>query len=178
MARSKTPEPWERQPKESLKAWEAFKIYRDMGADRSLAKVGERLGKSAALMEKWSATHAWVDRSRKWDAEKDRLDRKAQLDDIRKMRKRHADMANAMLIKAAAALKKIPIDEIKASDISRLVDTASKLERISRGDVGEVVEERDGGRSENPVTFYMPDNHRDNTANEDEDDDQEGSDFL
>ena len=79
------------------------------------------------------------------------------------MRKRHADLASAMLVKAAKALQRIPEDEIKAGDISRMVDTAAKLERVSRGDVGEVIEERDGGSAVPAVQFYIPDNGRDTT---------------
>mgnify|MGYP003311463790 CR=1 FL=1 len=61
---------------------------------------------------------------------------------------------------------KIPANEIKASDVSRMVEIATKLERISKGDVGEVVEEREGGPAMDPVTFYIPDNGRDNDEND------------
>lgn len=155
------PEAWERQKGESTKAYEAFTIYRDMGASRSCRKVAEQLGKSTGLLERWSRVHEWQKRVSAWDAEQDRLARQAQIDEIKKMRKRHTDMATAMLAKAARALTKIPDDEIKASDVSKMVDTAAKLERISRGDVGEVIEERDGGASVPIVQFYIPDNHRD-----------------
>ena len=47
-----------------------------------------------------------------------------------------------------------------------MVDTAAKLERISRGDAGEVVEERNGGDAPKIVQFYMPDNHRDKEETE------------
>lgn len=43
-----------------------------------------------------------------------------------------------------------------------MVETASRLERLSRGDVGDVIEERDGGESVPAVQFYIPDNGRDN----------------
>ena len=42
-----------------------------------------------------------------------------------------------------------------------MIETATKLERISRGDVGEVVEERQAEVTMDPVQFYMPDNNRD-----------------
>lgn len=170
MAKVNAPKPWDRREEESSKAYEAFTIYRDMGTERSLAKVAEELSKSEQLMKRWSYTHGWVERASKWDDEQDRIEReiaqKEQAKAIREMRKRHADLGQAMLIKAARALARIPEDEIRPGDISRLVDTASKLERISRGDVGEVIEERDGGKAESSVTFYIPDNGRDKKEEE------------
>ena len=157
---AKQPDPWERQEDESTKAYEAFCIYRDMGIQRSLSKVAEQLQKSDTLMGRWSRTFDWVERAAQWDSEQDRVARQQQLDEIKKMRKRHATLAGAMLMKAAAALKELPEDEIKATDISRMVDVASKLERLSRGDVGDVIEERDGGEAVNPVQIYIPDNSR------------------
>ena len=159
-------QPWERQDGETAKAYEAFSEYRDMKADRSLAKVGQKLGKSKAQMEKWSKKYSWVARAEAWDLEEDRLVRAALTKEIGAMRKRHADTAKAMLIKAAQALGRIPVDEIKAQDISRMVDVAAKLERISRGDVGEVVEERQGESVADPVQFYIPDNGRDTQEEE------------
>ena len=153
-------QPWEMQESDTPKSWEAFVIYRDMDK-RTLEKVSKQLGKSAKLIERWSSKHKWQERVAAWDEEKDRLIRIELTKDIGAMRKRHADLANAMLVKAAKALKAIPDSEIKAADISRMVDIASKLERISKGDVGEVIEERDGGQAMDPVTFYMPDNGRD-----------------
>ena len=60
-------EPWVRQYFESHKAFAAFRAYLEMGPDRSLAAVGEQLGKSTALMERWSARWGWVDRCRQHD---------------------------------------------------------------------------------------------------------------
>lgn len=153
-------EPWERQEKESDKAFEAFVKYRDMGLDRSTTKVAKELAKSEQLIRRWSATYDWVKRAAAWDNEVDKDVQKAQRQEITEMRKRHATLASAMLVKAAKALQAIPEDEIKASDISRMVDVASKLERVSRGDVGEVIEERDGGQAIPAVQIYVPTNNR------------------
>lgn len=161
MAKANTPEPWERQPNETSRAYEAFCVYRDMGPGRSINKTGRSLSKNRTTISEWSVKYEWVRRTAEWDAEQDRIARQAQIDEIKKMRKRHADIANAMLIKAAKALQSIPADEIKASDVSRMVEIASKLERLSRGDVGEVIEERDGGSATPSVQFYIPDNFRD-----------------
>ena len=172
MAKTKS---WERLEDETPKQYEAFCAYRDMGAERSLHAVAEKLQKSDTLMGRWSGKNHWVDRAAAWDDEQERIEReiaqKEQAKAIRAMRKKHADLASAMLVKAAKALKKIPDDEIKAGDMTRMVDVASKLERISRGDVGEVVEERDGGAATPAVTFYMPSNGRDQQNDDEEEDD-------
>ena len=154
------PEPWERQMNESSQAFEAFAAYRDMGAARSLAKVSRVVCKSKALMERWSKDHDWVKRAAAWDAEKDRVARQSQLNDIKEMRKRHAAIAKKMMDTADNALNNIRPDEVSTNEIARLVEIASKLERISRGDVGDVIEERDGGDAVPPVQIYVPDNGR------------------
>ena len=152
---------WERQPGESAKAFEAFCIYRDMGVSRSARKVSEKLGKSRQLLSRWSAQYSWVDRVDAWDAEQDRLNRIQQQKEIAKMRKKHADLGAVMVGKAVLALSQLKLEEMSASDIARFAIEGTKIERISRGDVSEVIEERDGGTAEPAVTFYMPDNHRD-----------------
>ena len=123
-------------------------------------------------MEGWSSKFEWVKRVAAWDAERDRKELEAaeaqRIKDVLAMRKRHTNLAVDMLEKAANALAQIPEDEINASAISRMVDVASKLERISRGDVGEVVEERQGEPATPAVQFYMPSNGRDQQNEEEE----------
>ena len=133
----------------------------DMGNERSLRRVAEQLHKSETIIGRWSGKHNWVERVAAWDAEQDRLIRIELTKDIGHMRKRHADLADKLLLKAASAMEQMKPEDIKPSDIPRMVEVASKLERISRGDVGEVVEERDGGPAIPAVQFYMPDNGRD-----------------
>lgn len=159
---------WERQEKETDKAFEAFCVYRDMGPERSLNKTVQKLSKNRTTLADWSSKYNWVKRAAAWDKEQDRIARQAQTKEIVNMRKRHANLAHAMLVKAAKALNAISEDEIKPADISRMVDVASKLERLSRGDTSEVIEERDGGKAEPAVTFYMPSNGRDKKENEEQ----------
>ena len=51
--------PFEQQPRESAKAFAAFSLYLNMGAERSMAAVGEKLGKSEGLIERWSSKFDW-----------------------------------------------------------------------------------------------------------------------
>lgn len=161
MAKEKQVQPWERQDGETNKQFEAFVIYRDMGEERSLSKVAEKLQKSTTLMGRWSGSNNWVERVAAWDDEQDRILRAEQIKDIKRMRKRHADMAATMITAAAKGLKEIMAkpEEMKPNDVARLVEVASKLERISRGDVGDVVEERQG-EAIDAVQIYIPSNGR------------------
>ena len=166
MSKKKGPLPWERQEGETTNAYEAFCVYRDLGTKRSHVKTGEKLGKNTTTISEWSVKFNWVERVEAYDDDQERKERemleKERLNDIKKMRERHADLAVEMLEKAARALQAIPDVEGRASDVTRMVDVASKLERISRGDVGEVVEERNGGDTTPAVQIYIPSNNREN----------------
>lgn len=156
---------WDRLERETSKQYEAFCEYRDMGPSRSLRAVAEKLGKSEQLMSRWSAQNKWVYRAAEWDDEQDRTEReiaqKEMAKEIRMMRKRQAETGKYMQVKAMRALSKLPEEEMKAGEISKLIDVGAKLERTARGDVGEVIEERSGGEATPAVTFYMPSNGRD-----------------
>jgi len=58
---------WERQPKESSEAFEAFSIYLNLGIGRSYDKVRKQLGKSQTLIERWGREWGWQERIRSYD---------------------------------------------------------------------------------------------------------------
>lgn len=152
MGKKKTadpPELWERQPGEGPQAFKAFAAYRDSGINgqrRSLQKTAENLTKrdgtpySPGTLKEWSRQHQWQMRVDAYDQEMDRL----MQEELRKgraaMLKNHVGIAQAMLTKALKALQRIPVDELTAQDVARMVDIASKLERISRGEATERTE--------------------------------------
>ena len=53
---------FEQQPKESAKAFAAFKAYLDMGPERSLEAVARTFAKSSRLLKRWSAKYGWAGR--------------------------------------------------------------------------------------------------------------------
>ncbi len=53
---------FEQQPRESNKAFAAFRVYLEMGPERSLAAVAARVGKSKVMMERWSRKYDWCGR--------------------------------------------------------------------------------------------------------------------
>jgi hypothetical protein len=53
---------FERQPRESAKAYAAFRAYLESGPERSLAAVAQKLGKSKTMIERWSRKFDWTAR--------------------------------------------------------------------------------------------------------------------
>jgi hypothetical protein len=53
---------FEQLPRESNKAFAAFRVYLGMGPERSLAIVAGKMGRSKVMMEKWSRKYDWSGR--------------------------------------------------------------------------------------------------------------------
>lgn len=62
--------PWDQLPDETDIAYHRFKIYLEMGGDRSLDKTRQKLGKSSGYIRQlhtWSSKYNWVERSGEYD---------------------------------------------------------------------------------------------------------------
>jgi hypothetical protein len=68
---------FEQLPREHNKAYAAFKIYLELGVDRSLSKVATKMGKTKRLMQQYSAKFDWPGRVRAHAAYVAELERKA-----------------------------------------------------------------------------------------------------
>ncbi len=53
---------FEQLPREGNKAYAAFRVYLEMGPQRSLSLTAGKLGKSKVLMERWSRRYDWPGR--------------------------------------------------------------------------------------------------------------------
>ena len=124
--------PWERQKGESDKAFEAFSIYRDMGADRSLRAVGQKLGKSRALMERWSVSYKWLERVRAYENELEKEAREQAIKDRKEMIRRHIGFAKLMQKKAQDALRELSVEDMSPKEIREYIKLATDLERLTR----------------------------------------------
>ena len=143
------PQPWERQPGETSKAYAAFCRYRKLPPERrSLALVaskGRKRGKTGekpkTSIEELSAQHDWVARAAAYDDHLDSMVR-AKLEKQRlDMAERQADVARAMLDKARERIASIPITLLGPQDVARWVDVATKTERLALGEPTDNVRE-------------------------------------
>lgn len=147
---SDAPPLWERQPGETVKAFQAFIAYRDMGG-RSQRAVAQTLGKSRQLLDKWSTTWRWVERVKAWDDHRDGEGRKAELKAIRDMRARHAQEAVALQTKALDRLRTLDAAALTPNDVLRFFVEAAKLERVARGQPETITQQEITGKNGGPV---------------------------
>src|SRR5689334_16373646 len=68
---------FDQQPRESDKAFAAFKVYLELGPERSLVLVADKVGKSTTLMERWSRKFDWPARVQAHSAHLADVERKA-----------------------------------------------------------------------------------------------------
>ena len=128
-------EPWEQQENETATAFAAFVIYRDLGLGiRSVAKVGQELGKSKTLIERWSSQWNWVNRCRVYDQELDRLIRERHMSELYAARDRHALLAREVQEKVLERLENMAADEIPVPVLAQMLKIATDVELRALGD--------------------------------------------
>ena len=133
---------WERREKESPQAYGAFSIYRDMGAERSYAKVAQQLCKSKTIVNRWGSIWNWADRVRDWDNEIAAKVKEGVEKTATEMAQRHLKMASMLQTKAVTALSQMSVDDLTARDIVALMKQGVDMERLNRGEPTEVTEGR------------------------------------
>lgn len=131
---------WERQPKESVQAYEAFYKYLQMGAERTLRKVEQELNKSHALIGRWSSAWNWQKRSADYDADIRRQEYEATQKEIKKMQDRQVKTAILLQKKAVQALDELDISKLSPQEILRFITEGAKLEKETRQEQAPVSE--------------------------------------
>jgi hypothetical protein len=138
---------FEKQERESNKAFAAFKTYLELGSERSLATVAERLGKSKTMIERWSRKFDWPARVQAHTAHLADVERKAAEAvatqngvDWAKRQEQHREdewqTRGELIALAREAIERWKKQAARCGTlegIARLLDLASKLGRVSSG---------------------------------------------
>ena len=138
------PAPWDRQPRETSKAYAAFVIYRDMGTDRTVRSVAEALNKSGTLIAGWSGKHNWVVRAAAWDSMPGRMVAEAFEERARRIAEQHDRIASKLLDRMEANLDLLPVGADPTIRWSTAVGVAQK----SHGLATDLSRPRDTAREE------------------------------
>lgn len=133
--------PWECQPNESHKAYNAFVHYLETEVNRSVRGTCRELGKTWSSISNWSARHDWVARAKAYDKYEESRRRAILRKAIDKMYERQANHAVAGMMAAMETLKPfIPTannaspQKMRPRDAIRLFDVMARAERNARGE--------------------------------------------
>lgn len=118
------PDPWERLPAETARAYAAFRQYRDLGPARTVTSMS---GVSQVTAGRWARAHRWMERAQAWDAEAYRLEDARRLEQIRTMDQNHQVAARALLTAGLQALQSV--GQLTPHQAARFVDLGARLER-------------------------------------------------
>jgi hypothetical protein len=138
---------FEQLPRESNKAFAAFKAYLDFGSERSLVAVADTLNKHRTQLERWSKKYDWPARVQAHTAHLTDVERKTAESlavqagtDWAKRQEQHREdewQTRTELLglarEAIARWKKAEHRCGTLEGIARLLDLASKLGRVSSG---------------------------------------------
>jgi len=144
-------EPWERQKRETAKAFAAFSIYKATPAYKRSIRAclktlhGEIPSGKQRQWEYWSSLWAWVERATRWDA---RLAQEANIAQIEgaiqqgeqlgQMRTRHLKEAQLIQQKALKRLSKMVEEELSPAELLRYIHVGIALEREAMGEAKEI----------------------------------------
>ena len=124
--------PCEQQPGESAKAFEAFAIYRDMGAERSLRKLTQQLHKNLTTIRDWSVKWNWQERVRAYDRDLDRQAHAQAVREVRSMTNRHIRIAMQLQARALQALEQLDVTTLSPKMQLAFLAKATEIERMNR----------------------------------------------
>lgn len=130
------PGPGDQQPGETAAAFRALRIYLELGASRTCAQVGRRLGhRSERQSQVWSARWDWQRRARLWDAEAVRAADREHVEAVGKAAKRQAQEARlhaqASALVAGELVRRVAADRatLEALSIEALVRLEASMAR-------------------------------------------------
>lgn len=128
-----TPRPWDARPDETMKAYRAFMIYRDLGPGRSLHAVSRELAKSVPLLKRWSSRYDWVGRARAFDVEAARLASVRSLGDHAAVRERQASLGRLLQARGGERLSTIDPRDLSPGDAVRAIRAGAQIESAALG---------------------------------------------
>jgi len=91
------PYPWTRRDEESTPAYEAFRVYLNLGPSRTVRKVAQELDKSTTVVGQWSSRNEWGARVLAYDRHMETASTDGHADELRRVRGRHLELSERLL---------------------------------------------------------------------------------
>jgi hypothetical protein len=125
-------DPWEKMPGESGKSYAAFVVYRTQSPHRrSLRVLARELGKSRAIVERWSGSWQWQFRVEQWDQAQEN-ERLADLRDQQKQeRENWLGLAHGLMQIGGKRLADLKAEDLNPSQASIFIARGVAIARAA-----------------------------------------------
>jgi hypothetical protein len=120
-------------PGESAKAFQAFATYRDLGAERSLERVGKELGKTRQALDGWSTRFDWQARVRAFDEYVASRAADKAVESATSVRARQAQHAKAIQLRAVQKFAASGPADMSVAEATRAFQVGADVERKALG---------------------------------------------
>lgn len=118
-------QPWDKPASESMKAFRAFAVFRDIGPPRSLSKAAaiiveddprRQLSTVQSQLKRWSARHRWVHRAEAYDIYIDQRLREIYETEIQERHRRFRRVSGLVLAAVTERFEESPRAGVKPLD--------------------------------------------------------------
>lgn len=140
---------YDRLEDETPKAWEAFQVFIELGDGRSKNQVGNRLGKSWTLIDRWAKKYHWEERIALWNRKVNGTVIRQRLLDKQAAKLRQLRIASKMqglgegqIDKHAELAKTTEGPILEADKASKIAAEGIKIERLIHGEPTDINENR------------------------------------
>jgi len=124
---------WDRMEGESLRQYEAFRVYRDLGSKRNISTTARLLSCSPSVLTKYKAHWDWDERCREWDNYLAATEDAEIISERRSMAMRHIAIARAIQDIIWKRLDDMDATELTPKDVQLLLKLSVDIERLSSG---------------------------------------------
>ena len=127
--------PWNMRPDETSKAYQAFEVYRDLGAERSLEKAHRQLttGSPLDVLKQWSSKHDWQARVRAFDEYVASRAADKAVESAATVRARQAQHARAIQFRAMQKFATVTPEGMSVGEATRAWQVGAEVERKALG---------------------------------------------
>lgn len=128
-----TARPWNMRPDESAKAYQAFEVYRDMGAGRTLERTSQDATVVLPTLKRWSVSFDWQARVRAFDEAAAAKAADRALEDAATVRARQAQHAKAIQLRAMQKIASMDPGDMSMGEATRAWQVGAEAERKALG---------------------------------------------
>lgn len=131
--------------KESIKAFESFIIFRDMGTKRSLHDLAKQLGVKYEAVAQWSSKYNWTERINAMNQykvqENKRINKEIQKKEINRINKRldaRSKLINVLISVLIRNAKNYENQELDFKEFSNLLNLVARIENMNITDLDNI----------------------------------------